>query len=426
MRKQGIITAIDIGTSKVCTIIARSVGDNKLELLGVGVHRSLGLENGIVRDINRAAQAIRESVREAETTSQTQARNVYIGISGDHIRSGNASGRIPITDPTGSDPNEITEKHIRMAVTDAERAISTQAGFENCEIIHGIPLYFDIDNQKGVINPINMTGFHLQSHVHVVLADMTAMRNLLKCMELADLSVSKIVLAPIASSIAVLDDDERELGSVMVDIGGGTTDITVYMRGEIRFSQVRPMGGNTLTRDLTKGLPTTLPFAETLKLQYGSAIASMVDDKEEIELKGIGGRPSIFRSRRFIAEIIEARCREILENAYRTVVNSYSHELMTAGLTLTGGMALMENIDKLAAKIFNIPVKIGLPNLSRLTEAPEDMKSPVFSTVIGLLYFGAEQTPVAPAVREKRKKSTSETKFMEKMKSWLKKLNDYL
>ncbi len=387
------ITALDIGTTKICAIIAVPRGKGELEVKGIGISESNGLEKGIVKDIQRTADSIKQAIEEAERAADMKAGTIYAGIAGEHIKSRNAIGRISVSDSSGKDPTEINEEHIQAVINDAKRTVKIQQGHENLEIIHGIPQYYDIDNQNGIMNPISMSGFHLTAHVHVVLADMNAIRNVLKCIELAGYEADDIVLEPLASAMAVLNRDEKDLGCILLDIGGGTSDIAVFYKGSIRFSTVKPIGGENVTQDLAIGLRTPLKSAEDIKINYGDALSNTVDEEAMVDIQGIGGRSGTTKKLKFISEIVESRMREILELSYRTVFNSYNENLMTAGVVITGGAALLKNMEQLALEIFNVPVKIGYPDLARLSGPTARLESPMFSTSVGLLYYAASLMP---------------------------------
>ncbi|OQX70947.1 MAG: cell division protein FtsA [Candidatus Cloacimonas sp. 4484_275] len=250
MKKGQIITALDIGTTKICVIIADINEENKLEVRGIGTNKSNGLINGVVNDISKASQAIAGAIREAEEMAGIKAKNIFVGIAGEHMKSQNTLGRISLT--TGSEPCEITQEHVDNVITNSKNNVKIQQGNERLEIIHAIPQYYDIDGQDGIMNPVNMSGFNLSAYVHIVMADINAIRNINKCVEIAGYKIEDIILEPIASSFAVLNEVEKTLGSILIDIGGGTTDIAVFFKDSIRFSGVIP-----LVKMITAGLTLT-------------------------------------------------------------------------------------------------------------------------------------------------------------------------
>jgi len=385
MKVGHIITAIDIGTTKICVIVAVVNEENKLEIKGIGTGPSQGMDNGVFIDMVKASDAIREVIKKAEEMAEISARNIYVGIAGNHIKSQNTLGRISLT--TGSEPCEINSEHVRNVIANSKNNVKLQQGNERLEIIHAIPQYFEIDGQEGIMNPVNMSGFNLTAYVHIVMADINTLRNISKCIDIAGYPVEEIFLEPIASSYAILNDVEKSLGSILMDIGGGTTDIAVFYKGSIRFSAVIPMGGTNITHDISIGLHTSPQNAEQIKVNLGSAIAAEIPDNKLIEIEGIGGRGNKQKKLRYLTEIIEARMSEILENSYRILDENNELNMLTAGLTITGGASLLKNNEKLAEKIFNMSTKIGYPNLSRLAGPTERLDNPKYATSVGILYY---------------------------------------
>ena len=388
MKSGQIITAIDIGTTKICTIIAETGENDTLEILGIGTGKSEGLSNGIVTDIMKAAKSVNDAIGEAERMAETKAANIYIGLAGEHMKSQNTIGRISLS--AGSKPFEITKDHVHDVIANSKNNVKIQQGNEKLDIIHAIPQFYEIDGQQGITNPINMSGFNLTAYVHIVMADINTIQNIKKCVEISGYKIEDIVLEPIASSLAVLNDVEEELGSILIDIGGGTTDIAVFYKKSIQFSAVLPLGGTNITQDLSVGLLTSPDSAEKIKINNGNAIASDSDEAEEIVVEGISGRESSKKKLSFISEIIEARMREILEGAYRILHNEHNLKLITAGLTITGGASLLKNCDRLAQEIFNMSTKIGYPDLSKLKGPKERLENPKYATAVGILYYAFE------------------------------------
>ena len=422
MKKPTVVTAVDIGTTKICAIIAVVRAPGELEVKGVGIAESHGLDKGIVKDIHRASDSIKRAIEEAERMAEHKAENIYAGIAGEHIKSRNATGRISISEGSGQEAAEVQQEHIEAVINDAKRTVKIQQGHENLQIIHGIPQFFDIDNQKGIINPINMSGFHLTAHVHVVLADMNAIRNILKCLQMAGYQEREVVLEPIASAMAVLNEDEKNLGCILLDIGGGTTDIAVFYHGSVRFSTVKPMGGANITHDLSIGLRTPPASAEEIKIGHGSAVAEGIDAEATIDIPGIGGRDGGSKKQRFVAEIIESRMREIFELAYSSVFNNYNKALMTAGVVITGGSALLQDTEQLAAEVFNLPVKVGWPDLAGLTGPTSRLRSPMFATSVGLLYYAMQQLPQDQQMPRKAPREST----MTKLKKWFSGFSEFV
>jgi cell division protein FtsA len=387
MKSGQIFTAIDIGTTKICTIIAVINEEDKLEVKGIGKSRTRGMENGRVIDMQLATISIKEAINAAEEKAERKAKNIYVGIAGEHIRSFNALGRISIADEGA----EITPEHVSMVIKDAKTNIKRKPGGNKLEIIHAIPQYFDVDGQKGIMNPINMNGYNLSAFVHVVMADIHSMENIKKCVEMNHYKVKEIFLEPIASAYAVLNEVEKKLGSILIDIGGGTTDIAVFYKGSIRFSAVLPLGGEKITQDLSIGLKTSPQIAEQIKIEYGNALVANKNSKEQIEIEGIGGRPNRKKSLYYISSIIEARMREIFEQAYNLLNDNNNLSLISAGLTISGGASQLKNCAILAEKVFNQSTKIGYPDLSRLAGPTESLNSPMYATTVGILYHAYDQ-----------------------------------
>ncbi|MCB5231206.1 MAG: cell division protein FtsA [Candidatus Cloacimonas sp.] len=388
--QERIITAVDLGTTKISVIIATLLENGKLELKGVGESPSCGLENGLVKDIIKASESIKKAISEAEEKSNYRAENIYVGIAGEHIKSTNANSRLSIEGKSEAEPGEITQENIDKVVKIAEELVVTQLGDKNQRIIHAIPQYFEVDNQNNIINPINMSGMILTAHVHVVMADVSSLRNINKCFELINYDIEKIVLESLASSKAVLTDDETFLGCVLLDIGGGTTDIAAFFKESIRFSLVVPLGGANITNDIRSGLSTTPRHAEMLKTEFGDVLVKDMDEQEMITVEGIGGREEEPQKRSYLIRIMESRLREILEIAYKAISDVNYRDFMSAGIILTGGTSLLKNIEHSAKDVFNLSVRIGYPNLKRFVNPEESLKDPRYSTSVGLLYYAAD------------------------------------
>ncbi len=380
-----VITAIDIGTTKICVIIAQINEDNKLEVKGIGTSKSIGMVNGIVVDIMKASKSMSDAIKESEEMAAFKAKNIYVGIAGEHIKSQNTIGRISLT--SGTHPCDIDQQHVENVISNSKNNVKIQQGNERLEIIHAIPQYYKIDDQDGIMNPVNMSGFNLSAHVHIVMADINALRNINKCIEIAGYKVEKTYLEPIASSHAVLDGVEKELGSIIIDIGGGTTDIAIFYKNSIRFSAVLPIGGKNITHDLSVGLHTSPQNAEKLKIELGNALSADIPDDKIIEIEGIGGREPKMKKLKYMTEIIEARMREIFEGAYKILSEHHDLSLISAGLALTGGASLLKNSSALADQIFNMPTKIGYPYLSELAGPTERLENPKYATSVGILYY---------------------------------------
>ena len=413
MRGKQTITALDIGTTKICVLIAVTTDEDKYEVKGIGISKSEGISNGQVTDIMKTAKSIQKALKEAEEMAGTKPKNIYVGIAGDHIKSQNTMGRISLT--SGTDACEITSEHVENVLSNSKNNVKLQPGNDRLEIIHAIPQYFDIDEMKGIMNPLRMSGFNLTAHVHIVMADKTALTNIRKCVEICGHKVNDIFLEPIASSYSVLNEVEKNLGSILIDIGGGTTDIAVFYKDSIRFSAVLPIGGTNITQDLAIGLHTSPFNAEELKISLGNAIAQQLPDDKYVEISGISGRESKKKKLRYISEIIEARMREILETAYRLLNDEYNLAMITAGLTMTGGASLLKNSEHLAREIFNMSAKIGYPDLSLLSGATDRLESPKFATAVGILYQAFQEELEADIVSNTIAKPDAFTAMIKKV-----------
>ncbi|MEN6445730.1 MAG: cell division protein FtsA [Candidatus Cloacimonas sp.] len=419
--KQSIITALDIGSSNVRCIIAKEAAEKRLEILGIGEYPSEGIECGIVKDIQALSGCVAKAISTAENAANTSAANIYCNITGEHIRTQIGDGRISIPSEIPNEPGEITEEHIEQVINDAKNSVKIQKGLERFRILHGIPHNFVIDNQDDIHNPVNMNGFHLIARVYTILAELTPMRNLSKCIELAGYTINpeNFVLNHIAISEAVLSEDERRLGSLVLDIGGGTCDLAIYNRGSLEKILVIPMAGKNITEDLAIGLKTTLGNAEYIKVEYGNALASSVDQAEDIEVEGISGRSPSRKTRFLVSNVIQHRVEEILSLCYTKAKEFYTPELVTAGIILCGGTAKMKNLDVVLSESFNLNVKIATPDLSRLNGMISRLEDPAFATATGILYYalGKNNEPVNKSFTLPNLKNT---KFMDKIKKILK------
>jgi cell division protein FtsA len=366
--------------------------DERLEILGFSEIPSEGIEKGIVKDIQAVSACIRKALQEVETLSGEKAVNIFANVTGEHIKTHQADGRISIPTLSPNEPGEIDQDHVDQVINDAKNSVKIQKGFERSKILHGIPQSFVIDGQDDIHNPVNMNGFHLIARVYTIFADITPIRNLGKCIELAgyEIDPDNFFLNHIAIAEAVLSEDERRLGSILVDIGGGTCDISLFDRGILEKIVVVPMAGSAVTEDLAIGLKTTLANAEYIKTQHGCALASSVDPEVEIEVEGISGRASQRRTKYLVSHVIQHRVEEMLALCYNKLKNSYTPELVTAGIVLTGGSANLQQIDAVVESAFNMHVKIASPNLSRLSGMITRLDDPACATLVGLLYLAAD------------------------------------
>lgn len=374
-KTDNIIVGLDIGTTKICAIVGE-VGDNGLNIVGIGTHPSKGLRKGVVVNIESTVASIKKAVEEAELMAGCEITSVYTGIAGGHIKGFNSHGVIAVKD------GEVSDTDIRRVI-DAAKAVAIPM---DREIIHVLPQEFIVDDQDGIKEPLGMSGVRLEAKVHIVTGAVTSAQNIVKCCNRTGLDVRDIVLQQLASSEAVLSAEEKELGVVLVDIGGGTTDIAVFADGSIKHTAVIALGGNHLTSDIAIGLRTPAVEAEKIKKKYGCALASMVKRDEMIEVPSVGGRKPRTVSRQILAEIIEPRVEEVMTLVNREVMKAGFEDVVASGVVLTGGSASLDGMTEIAEQVFNLPVRRGLPaGISGLTDI---VNSPMYSTGVGLVLYG--------------------------------------
>lgn len=419
--KHGLITALDIGSGNVRCVIARVKAQNQIEVLGITSQPSEGMEKGIVRDIQATAESINKVLKEAQTVSGTKPDNLFANVSGSHIHSQVADGRISISSTSPNEPGEITQEHMDQVIEDARNSLKIQKGYERMRILHGIPQGFVIDGHNNIRNPLRMTGFHLITKVLTIFGDVTQLRNLAKSIELAghEIAPENFILSHIAAAQAALSEDERRLGTILLDIGAGTCDISLHHRGILEKVLVVPMAGSAITDDLAIGLKTTHANAEYIKTHYGVALASTVDPELELVVEGISGRESQIRTQHLVSHVVQHRVEEMLSLCYNNLKNHYTPELVTAGVVLTGGSAKLQMMDSVVNDAFNLPVKIANPDLNGISGEIGMLADPAFATCVGLLRIAAQREPQAktPAFKLGAIKTG---KFLDKIKNILK------
>ena len=349
-KSDNIIVGLDIGTTKICAIVGERKG-GPIEIIGIGSQKSKGVRRGIVVNIESTVESIKKAVTEAELMAGCEINKAYCGIAGGHIRAFNSHGVIAVKN------REITEADIERVIEAAQAIVIPP----DREVLHVIPQEYIVDDQEGIQEPLGMIGIRLEVKVHIVTAAVTSAQNIIKCANKAGLDVADIVLQQIASSEAVLGSDEKEIGVVLIDIGGGTTDIALFHGGTIKYTTVISLGGNQVTGDIAVGLRTPTEEAEKLKKQYGCALAAMVSKDDSIDVPSVGGNKTRKVSRYMLCEIIEPRLEEIFELVKREVEKSGYFSLCSSGVVLTGGTASMDGIAELAEQVFNLPVRKGLP-----------------------------------------------------------------
>ena len=379
-----LIVGLDIGTSKVVAIVAAPILDagpneNKLEIIGIGSHPARGMKKGVVVNIESTVQSIQRAVEEAELMAGCQIHSVFAGIAGSHIRSLNSHGTVAIRD------KEVTQGDLDR-VLDAARAVHFPS---DQQLLHVLPQEFIIDNQEGIREPIGMSGVRLEAKVHLITGAVSAAQNITKCIERCGLVVDGIILEQMASSYSVLEQDEKELGVCLVDIGGGTTDIAVFIDGAIRHTAVIPIAGDQVTNDIAVALRTPTQYAEEIKIKYACALTQLAREDETIEVPSVGDRPPRQLARQTLAEVVEPRYEELLMLVQAELRRSGFEEMLAAGVVVTGGSSKMEGAIELAEEVFHLPVRLGVPqHVGGLVDV---VRNPIHATGVGLLLFGNEQ-----------------------------------
>jgi len=374
-----MIVGLDIGTSKVVAIVGVAGANGKLEIVGTGHYPSSGIKKGVVVNIESTVHAIQRAIEEVELMAGCQIHSVYAGIAGSHIRSLNSHGIVAIRD------REVHQTDIDRVI-DAARAVAIPA---DQEILHVLPQEFIIDNQEGVREPLGMSGVRLEAKVHLVTCAANAAQNIKKCIRRCGLEVDDIILEQLASSYAVLTEDEKQLGVCLVDIGGGTTDIAIFTDGAIRHTGVIPIAGDQVTNDIAMALRTPTAHAEELKIKYACALAQLAGPEESVKVPSVGDRPPRSLSRQALAEVVEPRYDELFTLVQSELRRSGLEELIAAGIVLTGGTSKMEGVVDLAEEIFHMPVRLGMPhNIQGLADI---VNNPIYSTGVGLLLYGLQQ-----------------------------------
>ncbi|MDZ7735350.1 MAG: cell division protein FtsA [Gammaproteobacteria bacterium] len=376
---KNLIVGLDIGTSKVVAIVGEIVGDDEIEIIGIGSNPSRGLKRGVVVNIESTVHSIQRAIEEAELMAGCEIHSVYAGIAGSHIRSLNSHGIVAIRD------SEVTMNDIDRVI-DAARAVAIPA---DQKILHILPQEFVVDSQEGVKEPIGMSGVRLESKVHMVTGAVSAAQNIIKCVRRCGLEVDDIILEQLASSQSVLTDDEKELGVCLVDIGGGTTDIAVFTNGAIHHTAVIPIAGDQVTNDIAVALRTPTQHAEDIKVRYACALTQLASPDETIEVPSVGDRPARRLARQTLAEVVEPRYEELFTLVQAELRRSGFEDMIAAGIVLTGGSAKMEGAIDLAEEIFHMPVRLGVPQY--VTGLADVVKNPIHATGVGLLLFGLRQ-----------------------------------
>lgn len=381
-----MIVGLDIGTSKVVAIVGELGGDGEIEVVGIGSNPSRGLKKGVVVNIESTVQSIQRAVDEAEQMAGCQIHSIYTGIAGSHIRSLNSHGVTAIKN------KEVAVEDVERVI-DAAKAVAIPA---DQKILHILPQEFIIDNQEGIHEPVGMSGVRLEAKVHMVTGAVSAAQNIIKCVRRCGLEVDDVILQQLASSRAVLTEDEKELGVCLVDIGGGTTDIAVFINGSISHSAVIPIAGDQVTNDIAVALRTPTQHAEEIKVKYACCLTQLANADETIEVPSVGERAPRRLSRQMLAEVVEPRYEELFTLVQAELQRSGYENLIAAGIVLTGGSAKMEGAVELAEEVFHMPVRQGVPQY--VTGLPDVVRNPIYSTAVGLLLFGHENRSLKMSV----------------------------
>ncbi len=378
-QQRDLIIGIDIGTSKVVTLVGEVTPEDQLHIIGMGTHPSQGLKKGVVVNIETTVQSIQRSVEDAESMAGCEIFSAYTGIAGSHIRSMNSHGIVAIRD------REVTRNDVERVI-DAAKAIAIPA---DQKILHILPQEFTIDNQESIREPVGMAGVRLEAKVHIVTGAVGAAQNIVKCLKRCGLTANDIVLEQFASSHSILTDDEKELGVCMIDIGGGTTDIAIFTDGAIRHTAVIPIAGDQVTNDIAIALRTPTRHAEEIKIKYGCALQDLVDVNQTLDVPPVGDRPGRRISKRALAEVIEARYEELFTLVSAEIRRCGLEDVIAAGIIITGGASKVEGAIELAERIFRMPARIGVPN--NITGLADVIHNPIYATGVGLLLYGLEQ-----------------------------------
>ena len=401
--EKSLIIGLDIGTSKVVAIVAELMADGNMNVIGLGQHVSRGLKKGVVINIDSTVNAIQRAIEEAELMADCTIKNVFTGIAGSHVQSINARGMVKIKDA------EVTQADVSRVIETAQ-AIALPS---DQQILHILTQEYIIDGQEDVREPLGMSGMKLEVKVHIVTGAVAAAQNIVKSIKRCGLEVSDLILQPLASSEAVLTEDEKELGVCLVDIGGGTTDIAVFKQGAIRHTAVIPIAGDQITNDVAVALRTPTQSAEDIKIKYGCALRQLADPREVVEVQGTDGRESRQLSVQTLAEVIEPRVVELYEFVLAELRRSGLEEMIASGIVITGGSAMMKGMVELGEEIFHMPVRLGLPRyVGGLSEV---VSSPRYATGVGLLLIGKRQ--VAQQIQVSLD-ANSFGRLFERMKNW--------
>ena len=399
-----LIVGLDIGTTQICVIVADIASDGGVDIIGVGTHPSKGLRKGVVINIESTVNAIKSAVQEAELMAGCEISHVYAGIAGGHIRGFNSHGIVAVKD------KEVSQMDLERVI-DAAKAVAIPL---DREVIHILPQEYVIDDQDGIVEPLGMSGVRLEAKVHIVTGATTSAQNIVKCAQRCGLTVDAIVLEQLASSEAVLSQDEKDLGVALIDIGGGTTDIAIWSEGSIVHTSVLALGGDHITNDIAVGLRTPMADAERIKQTYGCAMSSLVSEDATIEVPSVGGRKPRVLGRQILTEIIEPRVEEMFSLVQQEIHRTGYEDLLASGVVMTGGAVLLEGMPEIAEDVLGLPVRMGVP--TEIGGLVDIVGSSLFATGVGLLKYGRDNEA------DRYFKVRAENKYgkvKKRMQSWL-------
>ena len=405
-RREDIVVGLDIGTTKICAVVGE-VSDDGISIIGIGTHPSIGLRKGVVVNIETTVESIKKAVEEAELMAGCEISSVYTGIAGGHITGFNSRGIVAIK---GS---EITPQDVERVI-DAARAVAIPM---DREVIHVLPQEYIVDEQPGIQNPVGMAGVRLEAKIHIVTGAVTSAHNIVKCANRAGLDVCDIVLESLASGEAVLSEGEKQLGTALLDLGGGTTDLAIFSGKNIKHTFVLALGGDNLTNDIAIGLRCPHPEAERIKKRYGNCVSKNIQADEAIEVPGVSGREARKLPRQILGEILEPRMEEIFSLVNREIYRAGMENMVASGMVLTGGTALLEGVTEIAESVFSLPTRIGTPQ--GLRGLADVVNNPMYATGVGLVLYGARHQQT-----EKKKFRIRDrhifNRLMNRMKRWFK------
>ena len=403
-RQDNIIVGLDVGTTKICAVVGEAQG-NKINIVGIGTHPSIGLRKGVVVNIESTVESIQKAIEEAELMAGCEISSVYAGIAGGHITGFNSRGIVAIKGP------EVTKNDVERVI-DAARAVAIPM---DREVIHVIPQEFIIDDQGGIQNPVGMSGIRLEAKIHIVTGAVTSAHNIVKCANRSGLDVCDIVLEPLASGEAVLTDEEKDVGTALLDLGGGTSDLAIFSGKNIKHTFVLSLGGNNLTNDISIGLRASLAEAEKIKIKYGTCVAHDISSEETIEVPGMGGRKPRKLQRQILGEILEPRMEEIFTLIKREIFRAGMDNVITSGMVLTGGTSLLHGATDIAESVFDVPSRLGTPRgINGLVDV---VNNPMYATAVGLVLYGAR---IQPEKKFRIRDTNIFNRIITRMKTWFK------